>query len=199
MNRTDISDHLIHFTKGDSPEDAFSTLKAIINERILVGGSGNIKGGYTCVCFSEAPIDSLVHGLINADCYSKYSRFGVMVDKIWLFQQGGRPVIYQTDDEFELLQEANRWRHVRYEPHKEVPIDFSWEREWRIKCTQLDIHPGVASIIVPDSDWGTRLFYDHEHEQQWRIEEYSLIFDEDFAQNFYEPFTWNVFPLRLKT
>lgn len=64
-----------------------------------------------------------------------------MVPKQWLYVQGGRPVIYQSDKEFYDLPEAIRWRHVRYEPASSPPIDFTWEREWRIQCRYLHIGP----------------------------------------------------------
>lgn len=196
MSRSDVSDFLIHFTKGDRAETAFKTLRKIIEERILLGASGCIKGGFNCVCFSEAPPESLSDGLVNPKHYSKYCPFGVMVQKRWLYLQGGRPVIYQSQGEYEALPDDLRWRHVRYEPDKDPPIDFSWEREWRIHCNSLEINPGVASVVVPDASWADRLFYEHEREQEWKLEDYSLIFDEDFARNFYEPFFWKVFPLR---
>jgi hypothetical protein len=36
--RFDLSDKLIHFTRGESQEDAFSKLRAIIGERSLIAG-----------------------------------------------------------------------------------------------------------------------------------------------------------------
>jgi hypothetical protein len=195
MGRTDVSDFLIHFTRGDS-EEAFGTLRKIIRDRGLLGSSNCIKGGFSCVCFSEAPPESLPDGLVNPRNYLKYSPFGVMVQKRWLYSQGGRLVIYQSQTEYEMLPNELRWRHVRYEPDKKPPIDFSWEREWRIHCDSLNIDPGVASVILPDTSWANRLFYEHEREQEWKLEEYSLIFDEDFARNFYQPFVWKVFSLK---
>jgi hypothetical protein len=196
MGRTDISGFLIHFTKGNTLDNAFIILKKIIDERKILGSNTWIRGGYNCVCFSEAPLESLNDGLVNPDFYSKYSPFGIIVWKRWLFERGGRPVIYQSDDEFELLPETHKWRHMRYEPHKSPPIDFSWEREWRIHCDFLTFDHSVASIVVQDSDWANRLFHEHKKRQEWKQIGYGLIFDEDFAQHFCEPFVWNVICLR---
>jgi hypothetical protein len=80
----------------------------------------------------------------------RYSPFGVMIDKAWLFEQGGRPVIYQPDAEYELLHESQQFRHVRYEP---VDVDFTWEREWRIKLDELPIDPAHSTLIVPNREW----------------------------------------------
>jgi len=45
-------------------------------------------------------------------------------------------VIYQTDNDFNILPEELRWRHVRYEPAGDQAIDFTWEREWRMHCDE---------------------------------------------------------------
>jgi hypothetical protein len=37
MSRNDISDFLIHFTRGDSLKDAFQRLQKIVDERQLLG------------------------------------------------------------------------------------------------------------------------------------------------------------------
>jgi len=114
-SRRDISDKLVHFTSGDSWEEAFQRLCNIIREMRILGTSEKIRGEYKCVCFSEAPLMSLPGGLVNPDAYSRYSPFGLVFDKSWIFAKGGRPVIYQTEEEFSILPEEIRWRHVRYE------------------------------------------------------------------------------------
>lgn len=114
--RPDISDKLTHFTSGESVEDAYERLRAIMADCRLVGSGEKIRGGFRCVCFTEAPLASLATGLVNPTAYSRYSPFGVIFDKSWIFQAGGRPVIYQSDAEFEGLPEGIRWRHGRSSP-----------------------------------------------------------------------------------
>lgn len=160
MARKDISDKLIHFTKGDTLESAFTTLRKIINECCLIGGTRFVKGGYKCVCFSEAPLALLEHGLLNSSAYSRYSPFGVTFEKRWIFEQGGRPVIYQPDSEYDGLPESHKWRHVRYEPCTEESTDFTWEREWRMHAEVVRFTPLVAAIVVPDRDWAECLITD---------------------------------------
>ena len=193
MSRPDIADYLIHFTKGESTEDAFQTLGKIVGERRLIGSGRIIKGHFPCVCFSEAPLGALAGGLHNPNYYSQYSPFGIMVRKQWLFEQGGRPVIYETDLEYEGLVESHRWRHMRYEPPE---IDFSWEREWRIRCESLAFAPTVASIVVADAIWAQRLVNAHDLEQDYRVMSYSMVIDLMLAEQYREPFCWNVFTLR---
>lgn len=149
LDREDISTYLVHFIKGDDYEEAFRTLTSIVRGSQLLGGTGFIKGSYRCVCFSEAPIKTLGQMLMKPSIHGvKYKPFGIIVEKKWLFEQGGRPVIYETDSEYTNLVEELRWRHVRYEQHLDPPIDFSWEREWRIRVDSLYIDPDVAWLVV---------------------------------------------------
>lgn len=195
MSRPDISPNLIHFTKGETEELAFKRLQKIIREKKLVGGSKMIKGGYRCVCFSEAPVASLSGGLVNEEYYSKYSPFGIMVSKKWLFTQGGRPVIYQPLSEYDTLEESHRWRHMTLELRETHSFaDFSWEREWRIKCEELPFDQITAQIIVRDDKWAARLKQEHDDDQDYTVMQYSIIMGEN-AEHYRESFGWTVVPL----
>src|SRR5438445_703190 len=131
MIRGDLSNCLVHLTKGATSDEAANNFRSIIQSGRLRGGNGHIRGGYNCVCFSEAPISVLAQILArNSVDGMRYAPLGVMVKKTWLFLAGGRPVIYQPEAEFELLDEQQRYRHVRYEPDRD--IDHTWEREWRV-------------------------------------------------------------------
>lgn len=191
--RPDITDKLVHFTSGTTEEASFRRLQKIIAERRLIGSGAKILGNYHCVCFSEAPLTSLQHGLVNPNAYSRYSPFGIIVEKRWIFQQGGRPVIYQPNNEFELLPETIRWRHMRYEP--EV-VDFSWEREWRIKCDELHFEPNLAGIVVPNKKWVETLLAEHNAEQDFEVYRYSQIMDNPLAEQYRENFPWRVCMLK---
>lgn len=155
--RDDITDNLVHLTKGIGEdkskhrEEACINFISILKKKTLIGGIGFIKGEYECVCFSEAPIDKLsdviAHGI---DPKFKYQPYGVQVTKKWLYGKGGRPVIYGHGDEFFSLPEEFKYRHVRYELGA-YDIDHSWEREWRIKTKALKISPESSKLIVPDN------------------------------------------------
>lgn len=186
--RQDMSDSLIHFTRGDALDDAFERFRTIVSECRLIGGTGMIRGGFSCVCLSEAPLP-LSNGLVNESYYSKYSPFGVMFKKQWVFAQGGRPVIYQPAHEYLLLPEAMRWRHVTYEPPN---VDFTWEREWRMCCPELDFDPGVASLILPSGDYLERLISDHEDQQDAYWYQYSEILSQEELMWYRDDFPWRI-------
>ena len=104
MLRADMSDDLVHWTKGQSDQEAFDALSKIVSEHRLLGGNSCIKGEFTCVCFSEAPLSYFY------EVRGRYRPFGILLSKRWVFLQGGRPVIYQAPEEFERLPMSHRWR-----------------------------------------------------------------------------------------
>lgn len=150
MNRVDTSEFLVHFTKGNN---AIKDFASIVNEAKLIGGTGFIKGKHRCVCFTEAPLHALQDIVLHPTGHGfKYKPYGIIVRKPWLFQRGGRPVIYQPETEYSLLPESMRWRHVTYKPDTSPPIDFTWEREWRLSIESLDISPSHCWLVVPSVD-----------------------------------------------
>ena len=185
MIRGDLSNRLIHLTKGTTADEAANNFINILRSGHIRGGNGFIRGGYTCVCFSEAPISVLSQILANPSVHGmRYAPFGVMVSKLWLFRQGGRPAIYQPEAEYELLHEEQRYRHVRYEPDR--GIDLTWEREWRLKTAQLDLDPGETTFVVPTRAWEKRFMEEHAGDQQGL----ALLLGESAALAI-EPFPWH--------
>jgi hypothetical protein len=155
--RPDLSNSLMHFTKGASDEDAYQTLKQILATKCILAGTGCVRGSQRCVCFSETPLSVLKHGLVNSRGFSRYSKFGVLFRKDDVFASGGRPVIYQPEPEYSLLPEALRWRHVRLDLSSNPPIDFTWEREWRLPVDRFVFAPDRVTVILPDSGFLKRL------------------------------------------
>ena len=85
--RFDISDKVIHFTKGESQDGAFDRLRAIIGERRLIGSSPMVRGGYRCVSFTEAPIGAFVDDFVRQFPFNRYSQFGLMFPKSWVYDR----------------------------------------------------------------------------------------------------------------
>jgi len=197
--RPDISDKLIHFTSGPDEDAAFGNLCSIIQGGAIRGSAGKIKGGYQCVCFTEAPIAALGRGLVNLSDFSRYQPFGVIYDKTHVYSQGGRPVIYQSDSEFLALPDELRWRHMRYEPivipPAERPTDFTWEREWRVQCESFSAAPNLAGFILPTYGWANRLLRAHHEQQDLIVYEYSQIMDLYLAEQYRELLPWRLFVL----
>src|SRR5205823_10746783 len=113
--------------------------------------------------------------LVNPTNFSRYAPFGLMFEKKWIFEKGGRPVIYQPESEFRELSDSHKWRHMRYEPNGAHPIDFTWEREWRIKCHALPFQPSDMAILVPTKDWAYELIREHEDEHDYDVAMYALV------------------------
>jgi len=190
--RPDISPSIAHYTKGDTWAAAFENLLRIIRDGSITDNSFKIKGDYRCVCFSEAPLGVIGDGLANSAGYRRYSPFGIMFEKRHIFELGGRPVIYQSDDEFNLLLDDQKWRHMRYEPNAPLPVDFTWEREWRIRRDQLQFTAGEAIVVVPDRRYAEQLQRAHNIQQDWQVLQYSLVLGEDTAELYRQDFPWRM-------
>ncbi|GAB3294234.1 hypothetical protein [Pseudidiomarina andamanensis] len=187
MKRIDLSDYLVHWTKPVEDMTALDVLMKIINERKILAGNGMIKGGFNCICFTEAP-KNIFHNVEKNN--ARYHPFGICVPKIEIFRLGGRPVIYQQTEEFDLLHESQQWRHVTYDPF--TNIDFTWEREWRLHRPQFNLEGTIAEIIVPNEDCHSQLLNEHQYNEEWRIWG-DIVGYGDFA-GFQEP---NDFPFRI--
>lgn len=119
-----------------------------------------------------------------------------MVSKEWLFSIGGRPAIYETDQEFADLSPSQRWRHMRYDIRRGYErVDYTWEREWRIQCSELFFDPSLATIVVPDSSWAARLKSEHRRDEDYKVMQYSVIMDSEEAEMYRDQFEWIVVTL----
>lgn len=160
MIRGDLSNRLIHLTRGPTLQEAAANFQSILSQGCLLGSNRDIRGGFNCVCFSEAPLGTLTQTLAApTENGMRYSAFGVIVSKIWLFNQGGRPVIYQANEEYVHLPDSLKYRHVRYEPHR--GIDHTWEREWRIQTDRLTLCPDETTFVVPTRRWENEFHQRH--------------------------------------
>lgn len=139
--REDISDYVFHFTKG---HDALSNLKSILSQGKL------IRGEKDPICFTAAPLYCLpkLFQLFSKYKDPMYAAYGIGFKKDYLFQKGGRPVIYGLEQEKQLLDKSIQWRFVKYEPNKE---DFTWLREWRIEQAEL-VFQNEDCIVITTTD-----------------------------------------------
>ena len=169
--RRDLGNLLFHFTRdryasGQTKPEATASqvLREILRDGYLRGSTNLIKGSHKCICFTEAPISEIAAlfqlASIAADESErpKYEPYGIAVTKERLFNFGGRHVIYEPDSEYEKLPGEFRYRHVRYEPNES--IDFTWEREWRVKADQLPLNPKQTLVVVPTSQEAFDLMFE---------------------------------------
>ena len=178
--RRDYGSLCFHFTRGCPPDEstadfyrrvgleapdrpASAILAEILNSGVL-RGNGKWSGGEPVVCFTEAPIAEsanifALRGLETcASDQLRYEPYGVAVSKKWLYSQGGRPVIYDGDATAELLPNELRYRFVKYDP-SHAP-DLSWEREWRVRTSELTLDAMQTLVVVPSTNEAFHFTYD---------------------------------------
>lgn len=158
-NRNDISSRLTHLTKGDTPDEAFKTLLKILKKKKLIGSTtetGFIIGNRPAVCLQETPLNALAENLLYEDKLVEenngkvhYRAFGLRFNKVWVYNMGGRPVIYEEKDTMKrLLPEEEHWRIVNYDlKNKKYMIDWSHEREWRVP-ENLEFNYNNIEVVV---------------------------------------------------
>ena len=170
--RPDLSTKLVHLVKGDTMEAAFDVLSKILDDRKFKGGRGMIRGGHTCVCFTESPLAQLVLSLSSRDVQKfKYRALGLMVDKTWAFGHGARPAIYGPAADYDALPQKFKHRFVRYElgGTPETNVDFTWEREWRLEAEELAFTPEDVTVVVPARAWADELIETHANAVRERV------------------------------
>lgn len=60
-------------------------------------------------------------------------------------------MLYQSEEEYTALPQSLQWRHVRYDPFARPPVDFTWEREWRVP-RDVAISPEECIVLAPAFD-----------------------------------------------
>ncbi len=150
-----------------------------------MGGNGFIKSRYNCICFSETPISKIGILLAGDHKLFRYQPYGIMFSKEFIYSRGGRPVIYQSDIEFHSLKEEKKHLHVRYEPHNN--IDYTWEREWRIKTDYIDFLPEDVTLIIPNRQIADSI-------RDFGYDEQKEVIKKDGIDAF-EPFPWHFITL----
>jgi len=138
---------LTHFTRASRAGDALDNLVAILRSAVIKGSSRMIIGKWPTVCLFDAPIAELRRLLTRANRH-RYQPFGIAIDKRYAFARGARPVIYMPLVEARrMLPEDELWRVVALDPGRNPPIDWTFEREWRLRDgLALPAHGAVALV-----------------------------------------------------
>ncbi|MBA1220657.1 DUF2971 domain-containing protein [Pseudomonas fulva] len=162
-SRSDITGQVTHLTKGTEDEVAIEVLIKILRARVLIGSttaSGFIVGNTPAVCFQEAPLYSICQNCqyeakdaAENERAARYTAYGLMFQKDYIYNEGGRPVLYEnTKFAKTILPEDQWWRIVSFNlSNSDGIIDWTHEREWRMPNNfRFDI--SKATIIVPNPE-----------------------------------------------
>ncbi|HEX4209750.1 MAG TPA: hypothetical protein VHY56_05120 [Candidatus Binataceae bacterium] len=150
---------LTHFTRASITASALDNLMTILSEGRIRGGSRMVLGGQPVVCFCDAPLAELRHMLVRAN-RRRYEPFGLAVDRRFAFQAGARPALYMSTDEAEQIIDAEEmWRVVTLDLERDPPVDWTYEREWRL-AGDLTL-PGNGPVALVENWKDADELYDH--------------------------------------
>ncbi len=147
--RSDMSSSLVHLTRPRKDDgkalSSVDVILKILKDNQINGSSaseGFIHGGHSAVCFQDAPLYSIAQNIAFEREYRKenksklrYSGCGLIFSKYYLFERGCRPVVYDIPSQAkEYISPANWYRIVSLDiSDMGKVVDWSHEREWRIK------------------------------------------------------------------
>jgi hypothetical protein len=138
---------LTHFTRRTAAGDAMDNLGAILRTGIIRGSRRMVRTGREVVCLLDAPWPEL-NRLLVRDNRRRYEPFGIAIDKRYAFAMGARPVIYMPWAEAcRMLDEHELWRVVAIDLAQTPPLDWTFEREWRV-AEQLRLPEQGAVALV---------------------------------------------------
>jgi hypothetical protein len=158
--RSDLTGQLTHLTRAKDSQGLVNRLMSILSQRKLFGSDSSfIHGGTKAVYFQDAPLSGICQNVHfeeryrqeNLEVKRRYCACGLMFDKLHVFSNGGRPVIYdRVEDAKEFLREDQWWRIVSLDfSDPDHMIDWTHEREWRLPGDfEFDIKK--ATVILPD-------------------------------------------------
>jgi hypothetical protein len=138
---------LTHFTRRSTGGDAMDNLAAILCTGIIRGSTRMVRTRRAVVCLFDAPLAELNRLLVH-NHRRRYEPFGIAMDKRYAFAMGARPMIYMPWSEAcRMLDEQELWRVVAIDLAQTPPLDWTFEREWRIaQQLKLPSH-GVVALV----------------------------------------------------
>jgi hypothetical protein len=138
---------LTHFTRTAGTTRAIDNLDSILRAGVIRGAARLIRGKRPVVCLFDATISELGRLLVRSN-RRRYEPFGVALDKRYAFAMGARPVLYMPWREARLiLAEEEWWRVAAIDLERNPPIDWSFEREWRV-AGDLPLPVSAAVALV---------------------------------------------------
>lgn len=182
----DLSDFLVHFTKGGD-EEGYETIMSILWQRRLLRGPAPFGAArdipevaelQRAVCFSEVPL-----GFLDRVADRRKSKFGIAFRKRFLLDRGGAPLWYLEHDTPQQVAFARMIREGRRRgpdladplwaltpfvdfpsgPSSPYTYDFRWEREWRIAKDVEFNEDDVAFLLIPEDRHDVARSFFEEH------------------------------------
>jgi len=168
-NWNDMSNYVIHFTRGGEGENAYKTMMSIYSSCVLrpkhqfgIGkNKAPVKTQQEAVCFSEIPA-----GQWQRLVKRRETKYGLAFTKEFIIKHGGGPIWYVWKDtpHWQLLQnimassiddaDAPIWGVTamidapgQYGGRKYF---FDWEREWRYIGAMSFTPADVAFLLIPE-------------------------------------------------
>jgi hypothetical protein len=165
----DMSDFVVHFTRGGNDDGDYNAMMSIYDRCVLVPGNTFGIGRQKCpdpssqqaVCFSEIP-----PGQWQRLVERRKTKYGIAFTKQYVVSCGGGPIWYVWKDtpHWQVLQDLMRQAEAdatapiwKLTPFIDSPGDypsgsyfFEWEREWR-HVGHLCFKPkDVAFLLIPE-------------------------------------------------
>ena len=169
----DMSDYLVHFSKGSDIHSAYIAMMGILSSRVISArnpfgfakGRALNKNSQRCVCLSETPLH-----LIERISKTR-GPYGIGFTKNFVASQGGNPIWYvlkqnslgkDLDDLLKISRQKGGeiedifWRIAPFfdivtKAEDRPKYKFEWEREWRV-CGGLSFETQeVAFLVIPEN------------------------------------------------
>ncbi len=138
---------LTHFTRAARTSSAIDNLVSILTSQVIHGGRRMVRGGRPAVCMFDIALPNL-RTVLTRENRRRYEPFGIAVDRRYAFRMGARPVIYLPWREArETIAPAEHWRVVSLEIERNPPVDWTYEREWRLPG-DLPLQPSLCVALV---------------------------------------------------
>jgi hypothetical protein len=137
---------LTHFTRRSAGGDALDNLVSILRDGVIWASARMIPGGRAAVCLFDSPIAELALLLTPAN-RRRYEPFGIALDKRYAYRLGARPAIYLPLPEAEkIIAREELWRVAAIDFDRDPPVDWTFEREWRVGGS-LPLTPAAVAIV----------------------------------------------------
>ena len=140
---------LTHFTRASPSGDALDNLTSILRDGTIRGSQRMMPGRQSAVCLFDVPMAELGRLLTRAN-RRRYQPFGLAMDRRYAFSRGARPVIYMPLSEARrILAQEELWRVVGIDLERTPTVDWTFEREWRVR-DELPL-PGHGAVALVET------------------------------------------------